>query len=132
MKPVHSLHRARPSSNRKDAAPVRLHYIGSTMANDTDTKPRTRTAPKVARPPLYKVILVNDDFTPRDFVVRVLKAEFRISEDQAHRIMITAHTKGACVVAVFTQEIAETKATRATEMARNEGYPLLFTTEPEE
>ena len=102
------------------------------MANDTDTKPRTRTAPKVARPPLYKVILVNDDFTPRDFVVRVLKAEFRISEDQAHRIMITAHTKGACVVAVFTQEIAETKATRATEMARNEGYPLLFTTEPEE
>ena len=56
----------------------------------------------------------------------------RMSEDQAHRVMITAHTKGACVVAVFTQEIAESKATRATEMARNEGYPLLFTTEPEE
>jgi len=93
------------------------------MANDTDIKPRTRTVPKLARPPLHKVILVNDDFTPRDFVVRVLKAEFRISEDQAHRIMITAHTKGSC---------AETKAKRATEMARNEGYPLLFTTEPED
>lgn len=102
------------------------------MSNDTDTRPRLRTVLKVARPPLHKVILVNDDFTPRDFVVRVLKAEFRITQDQAHRIMITAHTKGSCVVAVFTQEIAESKATRATEMARNEGYPLLFTTEPEE
>lgn len=99
---------------------------------DTNIKPRLKTVPKVARPPLHKVILVNDDFTPREFVVRVLKAEFRITEDQANRIMITAHTKGSCVVAVFTREIAETKATRATEMARSEGYPLLFSTEPEE
>ena len=94
------------------------------------TKPRTR--PKPARPPLHKVILLNDDFTPREFVVRVLKAEFRMSEDQAHRVMITAHTKGSCVVAVFTREVAESKATRATDMARQEGYPLMFTTEPEE
>ena len=98
---------------------------------DSDTKVRPRAKLKTARPPLYKVILVNDDFTPREFVVRVLKAEFRTSEDQARRIMITAHTKGSCVVAVFTREIAEDKATRATEMARNEGFPLLFTTEPE-
>jgi ATP-dependent Clp protease adaptor protein ClpS len=62
----------------------------------------------------------------------VLKAEFNMSEDQALRVMITAHTKGVCVVAVYTREIAETKATRATEMARREGFPLLFTTEPEE
>jgi ATP-dependent Clp protease adaptor protein ClpS len=101
-------------------------------AADNTTAPRTRVAPKVARPPLYKVILVNDDFTPREFVVRVLKAEFRITGDQAHRIMITAHTKGSCVVAVFTRDVAETKATRATEMARSEGFPLLFSTEPEE
>lgn len=98
---------------------------------DSDTKIRPKAHVKTARPPLYKVILVNDDFTPREFVVRVLKAEFRMSEDQAHRVMITAHTKGACVVAVFTREIAEAKATRATEMARKEGFPLLFTTEPE-
>ena len=109
------------------------HVSGYTAGMaDSVTKPRTRTKPKVARPPLHKVILINDDFTPRDFVVRVLKAEFRTTEDQAYHIMITAHTKGACVVAVFTKEIAETKATRATEMARNEGYPLMFTTEPEE
>jgi ATP-dependent Clp protease adaptor protein ClpS len=99
---------------------------------DLDTKPRTRTRVQTKRPPLHKVILVNDDFTPRDFVVRILKAEFRMTEDQAHRVMITAHTKGVCVVAVFTREVAEDKATRATDMARQEGFPLLFTTEPEE
>ena len=97
----------------------------------TITKPRVKTAHKTARPPLHKVILLNDDYTPRDFVVRVLKAEFRMSEDQAHRVMITAHTKGSCVVAVFIKEIAETKATRATEAGRAKGYPLQFTTEPE-
>jgi ATP-dependent Clp protease adaptor protein ClpS len=102
------------------------------MPDDLDLKPRLKTATKVKRPPLFKVILLNDDYTPREFVVRVLKAEFRMSRDQAQRVMITAHTKGSCVVAVFTQEIAESKASRATEMARKEGYPLLFTTEPEE
>ena len=102
------------------------------MPDDLDVKPRLKTRTKVKRPPLFKVILLNDDYTPREFVVRVLKAEFRMSEDQAHRVMMTAHIKGSCVVAVFTREIAETKATRATEMAREEGYPLLFTTEPEE
>jgi ATP-dependent Clp protease adaptor protein ClpS len=99
---------------------------------DTDTKNRTDTALKTKRPPLHKVILINDDFTPREFVVRLLKAEFRVPEAQALGIMMTAHTKGACVVAVFTKEIAEEKATRATDMAREKGYPLLFTTEPEE
>ena len=98
---------------------------------DSDTKSRPKTLVKTARPPLYKVILVNDDFTPREFVVRVLKAEFRMTEDQANRVMVTAHTKGSCVVAVFTREVAEEKATRATEMAKGEGFPLLFTTEPE-
>jgi ATP-dependent Clp protease adaptor protein ClpS len=73
-----------------------------------------------------------DDFTPREFVVTVLKAEFRMTEDQAHKVMITAHRRGVCVVAVFTKDVAETKATRATDAGRAKGYPLLFTTEPEE
>ncbi|MGB3502605.1 MAG: ATP-dependent Clp protease adapter ClpS [Mesorhizobium sp.] len=98
---------------------------------DSDLKPRTRATAKVERPKLHKVILVNDDFTPREFVVRILKAEFRLSEDQAHRVMITAHQKGVCVVAVFPQDVAETKATRATDAGKAAGYPLLFTTEPE-
>jgi ATP-dependent Clp protease adaptor protein ClpS len=99
---------------------------------NTVVKPRTKVKPKTERPKLYKVILVNDDFTPREFVVRVLKAEFRMTEDQAHKVMITAHRLGSCVVAVFTKDVAETKATRATDAGRAKGYPLLFTTEPEE
>ena len=99
---------------------------------ETVVKPRTRTQPKTERPKLYKVILINDDFTPREFVVTVLKGEFKLSEDQAHRVMITAHTRGVCVVAVFTKDIAETKATRATDAGKAKGYPLLFTVEPEE
>jgi ATP-dependent Clp protease adaptor protein ClpS len=91
-----------------------------------------KTKPKVERPRLHKVILVNDDFTPRSFVVQVLQAEFRMSEGQAQQVMMTAHRQGSCVVAVFVQDIAETKATRATDAARKQGYPLLFTTEPEE
>ena len=95
-------------------------------------KPRTKVQAKTERPRLHKVILVNDDYTPREFVVTVLKAEFRMSEDQAYRVMMTAHRRGACVVAVYARDIAETKATRATEAGRRKGYPLMFTTEPEE
>jgi len=95
-------------------------------------KPRTKVRVKTERPKLHKVILINDDFTPREFVVTVLKAEFRMNEDQAYNVMITAHRRGVCVVAVYTKDVAETKATRGTEMGRRKGYPLLFTTEPEE
>jgi ATP-dependent Clp protease adaptor protein ClpS len=96
------------------------------------TKPRVKIKPQTERPKLHKVILVNDDFTPREFVVTVLKGEFRMSEDQAYKVMITAHRRGVCVVAVYTKDVAETKATRATDAGRAKGYPLLFTTEPEE
>jgi ATP-dependent Clp protease adaptor protein ClpS len=104
--------------------------------NDAVTKPETKVRPKARpkaeRPRLYKVILINDDYTPRDFVVAVLKAEFRMTEDESYKVMITAHRRGVCVVAVFTRDVAETKATRATDAGRAKGYPLLFTTEPEE
>jgi ATP-dependent Clp protease adaptor protein ClpS len=99
---------------------------------DTITKPKIKDKIKVEQPRLHKVILVNDDFTPREFVVTVLKAEFRMSENQAMRVMMTAHRRGACVVAVYTKDVAEAKATRATDVGRSKGYPLLFTTEPEE
>lgn len=95
-------------------------------------RPRTKVRLKTERPRLHKVILINDDYTPREFVVAVLKAEFRMNEDQAYRVMITAHRRGVCVVAVFTKDVAESKATRATDAGRSKGYPLLFTTEPEE
>ena len=99
---------------------------------DVITKPRSKAKPKTQRPRLHKVILVNDDFTPREFVVIVLKGEFRMSEDQAHKVMITAHKRGVCVVAIYTHDVAETKATRAMDFSRSKGYPLQFITEPEE
>ena len=99
---------------------------------DVITKPRSKAKPKTQRPRLHKVILVNDDFTPREFVVIVLKGEFRMSEDQAHKVMITAHKRGVCVVAVYTRDVAETKATRAMDFSRSKGYPLQFISEPEE
>ena len=102
------------------------------MSDDTITITRPKVEPKVARPKLYKVILLNDDYTPREFVVVVLKGEFGMSEEQAHRVMITAHKRGVCVVAVYTKDVAETKATRGTDAGRKMGYPLMFTTEPEE
>jgi ATP-dependent Clp protease adaptor protein ClpS len=100
--------------------------------NDIITTPNIKDEIKTKRPRLHKVILVNDDYTPREFVVTVLKAEFRMNEEQAYRVMITAHKRGVCVVAVYTKDVAETKATRATEAGRSKGYPLQFTTEPEE
>jgi len=102
----------------------------------TTTRPRTRARlkpeTKLARPPLWKVILINDDYTPREFVVQVLKAVFRLNESQAYRVMMTAHQKGACVIAVYTRDVAETKAKEATDLGKNNGYPLYFTTEKEE
>ena len=94
-------------------------------------KTRTKTKTKTARPPLYKVILLNDDYTPREFVVQVLKAVFRMGAERAHAVMITAHRKGSCVIAVYTRDVAETKAKEATELGKSKGYPLFFTTEPE-
>jgi ATP-dependent Clp protease adaptor protein ClpS len=95
-------------------------------------KPDTIAKPKTEQPKLYKVILINDDYTPREWVVQVLKAVFRTSEDQAYRIMMTAHQRGVCVVATYTRDIAESKATEAMDMSRSNGFPLAFSTEPEE
>ncbi len=100
--------------------------------SETITRPKAKAKPKVDRPKLYKVILLNDDYTPRDFVVTVLKAVFRMTEEQAYRVMLAAHQLGACVVAVYTKDVAESKAEEATEMGKSAGYPLAFTTEREE
>ncbi len=105
----------------------------------SQTAVKTRAKTKTERPKLYKVILLNDDYTPREFVVLVLKAVFRMDEshaymDESHayKVMLTAHRKGVCVIAVYTRDVAETKAKEATELGKAKGYPLFFTTEPEE
>tara|TARA_R110000868_G_scaffold17851_1_gene77928 strand:+ start:27650 stop:27955 length:306 start_codon:yes stop_codon:yes gene_type:complete len=98
--------------------------------NDTNTV--TDTKPKTKRPRLYKVMLENDDFTPREFVVKVLKAVFRMTDDEAYVVMMAAHQQGNAVVSVYTRDVAESKAKEATDMGREAGHPLMFTIEPEE
>lgn len=100
------------------------------MSDNTTLKPRTRR--KLQRPKLYKVVLYNDDYTPREFVIMVLRAVFRMSEDAGYRLMMTAHKLGSCVIVVCARDIAETKAAEATDLAKEAGYPLMFATEPEE
>jgi ATP-dependent Clp protease adaptor protein ClpS len=100
--------------------------------SETHLSPRLKPVVKTERPKLYKVILFNDDFTPREFVMVVLQGEFRLNEDQAYRVMMTAHRLGVCVVSVYPRDVAETKATRGTEAGRAKGFPLRFGTEPEE
>jgi ATP-dependent Clp protease adaptor protein ClpS len=100
--------------------------------DDTIFEPKAVTKPKLERPRLYKVILVNDDFTPREFVVMVLKAVFRMGKETGYRVMLTAHRMGTAVVVVCARDIAETKAKEAVDLAKEAGYPLMFMTEPEE
>jgi ATP-dependent Clp protease adaptor protein ClpS len=127
-------------ANRLETGEIGVQNIGGFQDNrrreSTMSKIATKIAPKtetrVQRPRLHKVILFNDDYTPRDFVVEVLKAVFRLNETQALNVMTTAHRKGVCVVAVFVQDVAETKAARGTEAGAAKGYPLRFGTEPEE
>jgi ATP-dependent Clp protease adaptor protein ClpS len=111
---------------------ARVNRARERRMSQTVATPRTKVRTMTQRPPLYKVILLNDDYTPREFVVLVLKAVFRMNAERAYAVMMTAHRRGACVIAVYARDVAETKAKEATELGKSKGYPLFFTTEPEE
>jgi ATP-dependent Clp protease adaptor protein ClpS len=81
--------------------------------------------PEVTRPPLYQVLIVNDDFTPMDFVVEVLEFFFAMNREKATQVMLHVHTRGKGVCGVFTREIAESKVTQVNEFARSHQHPLL-------
>jgi ATP-dependent Clp protease adaptor protein ClpS len=85
--------------------------------------------PEVERPPLYQVLLLNDDFTPMDFVVAVLETFFNMDRERATQVMLHVHTRGRGVCGVFTREVAETKVTQVNEFARSHQHPLLCTLE---
>ena len=85
--------------------------------------------PKVGEPKRYMVILINDDFTPMEFVVEVLTLYFNLNEEQATRVMLNVHTKGKGVCGVFPKDIAETKVVQVNEFARENQHPLLCTME---
>jgi ATP-dependent Clp protease adaptor protein ClpS len=90
-----------------------------------------KTKPRTKRPSLYKVLMLNDDYTPMEFVVYVLQRFFSMDEGRAAGIMMTVHTKGVAVVGVYPFEIAETKVTQVMDCARSNQHPLQCTMEKE-
>jgi len=90
-----------------------------------------KTRARTKRPPLYKVLLLNDDYTPMEFVVLILERFFGLTHAQAFEIMLTVHKKGVAVVGVFSHEIAETKVTQVMDFARRHQHPLQCTMEKE-
>ena len=85
--------------------------------------------PELVRPPLYQVLLLNDDFTPMDFVVEVLQVFFAMSREKATQVMLHVHTRGKGVCGVFTRDVAESKVTQVNEFSRLHQHPLLCSME---
>jgi len=109
-----------------------LHMMsGKDGHEDGDTSVALKTRPKTARPPMYKVLLLNDDYTPMEFVTHVLERIFGLSAAQSVEIMLTVHKKGLAVVGVFSHEVAETKVAQVMDLAQRNQHPLQCTMEKE-
>jgi ATP-dependent Clp protease adaptor protein ClpS len=104
---------------------------GKPGGTDGDASILTKTKTRTQRPPMYKVLLLNDDYTPMEFVVHVLERFFGLSHAQAFEIMLTVHKKGLAVVGVFSFEVAETKVAQVMDFARRHQHPLQCTLEKE-
>ncbi|MEZ4407178.1 MAG: ATP-dependent Clp protease adaptor ClpS [Polyangiales bacterium] len=100
--------------------------------NDSGTVVETRTEKKIARPKMYRVLLHNDHYTTREFVVAVLIEVFNRSETDAVQIMMHVHKNGIGVAGVYTHDVAQTKIDKVHRLARENEYPLLLTMEPED
>lgn len=98
---------------------------------DGGTNVIVKSKPKTKRPSLYKVLLLNDDYTPMEFVVYILERFFNIDHARAVDIMLTVHTRGLAVVGVYPFEVAETKVTQVMDCARSNQHPLQCTMEKE-
>ena len=85
--------------------------------------------PKLKKPQMYKVIILNDDYTPMDFVVHILQAFFNLQHEKAQNVMLSVHTKGKGVCGVYTRDVAETKVDQVNEYSRQNQHPLLTTME---
>jgi ATP-dependent Clp protease adaptor protein ClpS len=111
------------------ALPTRM--MADRPDDDTDIGVRTVTRPKTKKPPLYKVLILNDDYTPMEFVVHVLERFFGMTHAQAFDLMLTVHKKGLAVVGVYSYEIAETKVALVMDFAQRHQHPLQCTMEKE-
>ena len=96
---------------------------------DAGTGVATKTRTKTAKPALYKVLLLNDDYTPMEFVVLTLQRFFKMTIEDATRVMLHVHQRGVGVCGIFTYEVAETKVTQVTDFAREHQHPLQCTME---
>ena len=100
---------------------------------EADTEAESDVAladPELAKPPMYAVVMYNDNYTPMDFVVEILQVEFRHSFEQAVEIMLNIHHQGKGIAGIYPKDIAETKAKKVNNTATKEGYPLLTQIEP--
>ena len=111
-------------------------WIGRIRMSDDDTRRdeegglATATAkPKLKRPPMYKVVLLNDDYTPMEFVVHVLEIFFSMDREKATQVMLAVHTQGAAVVGIYPRDIAETKSEQVNQYAQENQHPLISTVE---
>ena len=107
------------------------HKLSDDKNDEGDADVLVKSKTRTKRPPLYKVLLLNDDYTPMEFVVIVLERFFGLNHAQAFEIMLTVHKKGVAVVGVFSHEIAETKVAQVMDYARNHQHPLQCTMEKE-
>ena len=114
---------------RARGASVRL-ASGDDRDRDLEGGQATATAkPKLKRPPMYKVILLNDDYTPMEFVVHVLERFFSMDREKATQVMLAVHTQGAAVVGIFPRDVAETKSEQVNQYAQENEHPLISTVE---
>ena len=121
--------KSRLVSMMRSRFPVRL----SAQEDDADGGLALENArPELKKPPLYKVVLLNDDYTPMEFVVEVLEVFFLMNREQATQVMLTVHTQGKGVCGVYTRDIAETKAAQVNQYAREHQHPLLCEIEASE
>jgi ATP-dependent Clp protease adaptor protein ClpS len=109
---------------------LRLSLSGSGGSGDQDQErdsglATATTKPKLRRPPMYKVIILNDDYTPMEFVVHVLERFFGMNREKATQIMLTIHTSGSAVVGIFPRDIAETKSEQVNQYSQENHHPLM-------
>ena len=114
----------------QNRAPIRVQDDEGGMDEDRESGVATAEAkPELKRPPMYKVILLNDDYTPMEFVVHILEKFFSMNREKATQIMLTVHTEGAATVGIFPRDIAETKSEQVNNYAQENNHPLMSTIE---
>ncbi|MGD9859104.1 MAG: ATP-dependent Clp protease adapter ClpS [Marinobacterium sp.] len=101
------------------------HNADEEHHDDDGSLATAETKPQLKRPPMYRVVLMNDDYTPMDFVIEVLMIFFNMDQEKATQVMLAVHTQGKGVCGVYTRDVAETKATQVNQYARENKHPLL-------